>query len=79
MADIERDFYNLIISTVINNQKNKNQPIYVIATYWCGTFRGIETYTTNGDFDKYTSSAVCYAWFIWVKGEYEHTELKWIY
>lgn len=33
----------------------------------------------NGDFDKYTSSAVCYAWFIWVKGEYEHTELKWIY
>ena len=31
-AKIERDFYNLIISTIINNQKNKNQPIYVIAT-----------------------------------------------
>lgn len=50
-AKIERDFYNLIISTIINNQKNKNQPIYVIATYWCGTFKGIEIYTTKGDED----------------------------
>lgn len=48
-AKIERDFNNLIISTIINNQKNKNQLIYVIATYWCGVFKGIETYTTNGD------------------------------
>ena len=34
MTNTERDFFNLIISTVINNQKNKNQPIYVIAKYW---------------------------------------------
>ena len=33
----------------------------------------------NGEFEKYPSSAVCYAWFIWVKGEYGVTELKWIY
>ena len=32
----------------------------------------------NGDFEKYPSSAVCYAWFVWVKGEYGCTELKWI-
>ena len=32
----------------------------------------------NGDFEKYPSSAVCYAWFIWVKGNYNCTELKWI-
>ena len=25
------------------------------------------------------TSNVCYAWFIWVKGEYKCTELKWIY
>lgn len=31
----------------------------------------------NGNFTG--SSAVCYAWFIWVKGEYGCTELKWIY
>ena len=45
MINIERDFFNLIISNVINDQKNKNQPIYVIAKYWCGIFKGIETYT----------------------------------
>ena len=33
----------------------------------------------NGEFEKYPSSAVCYAWFIWVKGEYNCTQLKWIY
>lgn len=33
----------------------------------------------NGEFEKYPSSAVCYAWFVWVKGEYGCTELKWIY
>ena len=33
----------------------------------------------NGEFEKHPSSAVCYAWFIWVKGEYKCTELKWIY
>ena len=33
---------------------------------------------TNG-IDDGRSSAVCYAWFIWVKGEYTTTKLKWIY
>lgn len=30
----------------------------------------------NGEFDG--SSAVCYAWFVWVKGDYKRTEIKWI-
>lgn len=29
--------------------------------------------------DDGKSSAICYAWFVWVKGEYNCTELKWIY
>lgn len=33
----------------------------------------------NGEFGKHSSGAVCYAWFIWVKGEYTTTKLKWIY
>lgn len=38
----------------------------------------------NGEFGKRNNkgkyhSAVCYAWFVWVKGEYGCTELKWIY
>lgn len=33
----------------------------------------------NGEFGKHSSSAVCYAWFVWIKGDYNRTELKWIY
>lgn len=33
----------------------------------------------NGEFEKYPSSAICYAWFVWIKGDYNRTELKWIY
>lgn len=32
----------------------------------------------NGDFEKYAkSNAVCYAWFIWRKGHYGPTNIKW--
>jgi len=32
----------------------------------------------NGDFEKYTSSAVAYAWFVWVKGFKGDPIIKWI-
>ena len=33
----------------------------------------------NGDFETYKiNSTVCYAWFVWVKGEYGCTELRWL-
>lgn len=28
--------------------------------------------------NKYKSSAVCYAWFVWEKGSKEDTIVKWI-
>ncbi|MCM1260545.1 MAG: hypothetical protein NC222_06280 [Staphylococcus sp.] len=31
----------------------------------------------NADFEKYKSSAACYAWFVWKKGYKGSTELKW--
>ena len=31
----------------------------------------------NGDFEKYPSSAVAYAWYIWQKGYTGETTLKW--
>lgn len=37
-----------------------------------------KTCAKNGGFNKITSSPICYAWFVWVKGEYGCTELKWI-
>ena len=32
----------------------------------------------NGEFEKYKSSAVCYAWFVWEKGYKGDTIIKWI-
>ena len=32
----------------------------------------------NNDFDLAGSSAVCYAWFVWVKGDYSDPIIKWI-
>ena len=33
----------------------------------------------NGDFEKYAkSNAICYAWFVWHKGHFGPTHLKWI-
>ena len=32
----------------------------------------------NGDFDKYPSSAVAYAWYVWEKGYQGDTKVKWI-
>lgn len=32
----------------------------------------------NGDFEKYGSSAVAYAWFVWEKGVTSNTVIKWI-
>ena len=33
----------------------------------------------NGDFETFkVNSAVCYAWFVWVKDDYNCTELRWL-
>ena len=32
----------------------------------------------NGEFDKYGSSAVCYAWFVWVNGYQGEPTVRWI-
>lgn len=32
----------------------------------------------NADFEKYPSSAVCYAWFVWEKGFKGEPVIRWI-
>ena len=32
----------------------------------------------NGDFNSYTSSAIAYAWFVWIKGYTGESVVKWI-
>ena len=34
--------FNEGLSFIINKQKDMKQPIYLIASYWCGIFNGIE-------------------------------------
>ena len=37
------------LEEVINSQKDKNQPIYVIAKYYLGAFSGIKAFTIDGN------------------------------
>lgn len=32
----------------------------------------------NGEFEKYTTTAICYCWFIWQKGFNGETTIRWI-
>ena len=32
----------------------------------------------NGDFGKYSETAVAYAWYVWKKGNYDKTIIEWI-
>ena len=32
----------------------------------------------NGEFDKYKSTAICYCWFVWVKGFKGEPTIRWI-
>lgn len=43
--------FNLVLSQIINSQKQEGQPIYVIASFWCGYFNGIVKFSTEGDKD----------------------------
>lgn len=41
-------------------------------------FKGRVNCAKNNDFNKYKSSAIAYAWFVWKKGYMGCSELKWI-
>ena len=41
-------------------------------------FRKRTNCAKNNDFDAYSSSAVCYAWFVWETGYTGETTLRWI-
>lgn len=46
------DFLNQILEEIVNRQVDLSQPIYVIASFWCGRFDGIATiFSTDGDND----------------------------
>lgn len=50
----------------------KNPPKYVFV------FSNRVTCAKNGDFEKYSGSAMCYAWFVWEKGFKGDPVIKWI-
>ena len=46
------DIFNVLLSHMINNQKDLTQPIYAIAKFYCGKFTGITgIYSLDGDND----------------------------
>ena len=51
---------------------NENPPRYVYV------FSKRIICAKNGKFDEYPSSAIAYAWFVWVKGYRGNTVIKWI-
>lgn len=50
----------------------ENPPKYVYVA------RGRLSCAKNGDFEKYPSNAIAYAWFIWEKGFKGETVIRWI-
>ena len=41
-------------------------------------FSGRTLCALNGEFDKYKSNAIAYAWYIWKKGYTKEPIIKWI-
>ena len=61
--------------------KERKKKIYdVTPPKWLFPFSQRIMCAKNGDFEgmKKVSSAVAYAWFVWVKGDYNNTTIKWI-
>jgi hypothetical protein len=51
---------------------NENPPRYIYV------FSRRISCAKNGEFDKYPSNAIAYAWFVWIKGYKGDTVVKWI-
>lgn len=75
MTEEQIRIFNAVLSAVINKQKNLKQPIYVIASFWCGRFDGIETvFTENGDNDLEEIKKIFDEKYAWKEGMFGVTE-----
>ncbi|MBQ7244621.1 MAG: hypothetical protein IJS52_10545 [Bacilli bacterium] len=43
--------FSKIVDYVLRQQKKKNQPVYAIVGWWCGSFNGLEMFTCEGEAD----------------------------
>lgn len=66
--------FNNYLSEIINSQKNFNQPIYIIASYWCGNFDGIEMFSTEGDKDLKEMEKIFLEKYAWKENQIGVTE-----
>ena len=54
---------------------------YGLRNYWNKNvilMQSTGLYDKHGEFEKYKSSAACYAWFVWEKGYTGKPEIDWI-
>lgn len=66
--------FDRCLSKLVNDQKDKTKPIYVIAKWWCGQFAGIEKYTTHGDKDLPDLKKEFDEKYAWHPGDFGITE-----
>lgn len=66
--------FNDYLSQIINSQKGNSQPIYVIASFWCGYFNGIEKFSTEGDNDLKEMEQIFQEKYAWKKNQIGVTE-----
>lgn len=69
------NFLNEILAEIVNQQVDLSQPIYVIASFWCGRFDGIATiYSTDGDNDFEEIKKVFMDKYAWKENQIGVTE-----
>lgn len=77
MENEDKRSFDHVLRKIINNQIDTKQPIYVIATYWCGRFTKIEdTFTTDGDNDLDEIKKIFREKYAWRKNTMGVTELS---
>lgn len=66
--------FNHYLSEIINAQKTPNQPIYIIASFWCGSFDGIKMFSTEGEKDLEEMEQIFKEKYAWKENQIGITE-----
>ena len=66
--------FSKIVDYVLRQQKKKNQPVYAIVGWWCGSFNGLEMFTCEGEADLPDLKKKFDEKYAWHPGDFGITE-----